>query len=225
VHTSTLPETAKESDQAALLAENKRHLHRSLIAAVLETGSVPPARELADRFEMSEEAVHAGLNGLAAADYLAFDGSDQVSCLYPFSTTPTSHIVVIDGQPRYAMCAIDALGIPAMLGQELDVAGACAVCNQPIALRVAPGAVVSAEPATALVVARRDEAEPAFAACCPFTVFVCGQEHAEQFMRRIAGTHTLPLAEALTHAEKIFAGLLAQELPSTRPRGKHWHDA
>ena len=73
-----------------------------------------------------------------------------------------------------------------------------------------------------MVVARRDEAEPAFAACCPFTVFMCGPEHADQFMRRITGIHVLTLAEALTHAEEIFGGLRADTLPATRPRGKQW---
>jgi hypothetical protein len=73
-----------------------------------------------------------------------------------------------------------------------------------------------------MVVARRDEAAPAFAACCPYTVFVCGQEHAEQFARRIAGAHALTLAEALRHGEKIFGALLAEDLPANRPRGKRW---
>ncbi len=73
-----------------------------------------------------------------------------------------------------------------------------------------------------MVVARRDEDEPAFATCCPFTVLVCGQEHADQFMRRIAGASALPLPDALQRAEAIFGALLAETLPATRPRGKGW---
>lgn len=204
------------------LERAERHLHRSLIEAVLATGSIPSVSELVARLETSEEVLRTRLATLAAADYLSLDESGQVSCLYPFSPTPTSHVVIIDEQPRYAMCSIDALGIPAMLGQELGIEGQCAVCNAPITLQIAPGKVVSATPPEALIVARRDEAEPAFAACCPFTVFVCGQSHAEQFMRRISGTRVLPLAEALTEAEKIFADLLAEDLPARRPRGKSW---
>lgn len=219
---TSLTAAARASDQAQLLAENKRRLHRTLIDAMLETGAAPPLNALADWLKMSEDAIRAGLAALAAADYLALDPAGQITCLYPFSAAPTPHVVVIDGQPRYAMCSIDALGIPAMLGQELDVEGRCAVCNAPLALRVRPGEIVAADPPEALVVARRDEAEPAFAACCPFTVFVCGQKHADQFMRRIVGAHTLPLPEALVHAETIFADLLAEDLPAHRPRGKRW---
>ena len=216
------PEAISDAGHDTALAPEARRLHRSLIEAVIATGSVPSAYELADRLETTEDAVRSELAALAEADYLALDITGHVTCLYPFSTTPTSHVVVINGQQRYAMCSIDALGIPAMLGQELDIAGGCAVCDQPITLRVGPHTIVAASPPEAMVVARRDEAEPAFAACCPFTVFVCGQEHADRFIRRITGTHALPLSEALVHAEKIFADLLAKDLPAHRPRGERW---
>ena len=205
-----------------VMAEDARRLHRSLIEAVLATGAVPSTGDLAARLETSEGVVISRLAALAVADYLALDGSGRVVCLYPFSVVPTPHVVAIDGKPRYAMCAIDALGIPAMLDRELDVAGRCAVCNAPITLRVRPGTIVAATPPGAMVVARRDEAEPAFAACCPFTVFTCGQKHAERFAHRITSARRLALAEALAHAETIFANLLAANLPARRPRGKRW---
>ena len=216
------PESLRVSRDEARLAPRVHRLHRSLIEAVLATGTVPSVQELAARLETTDASIHSELTTLAAADYLARGDSGQVSCLYPFSTTRTPHIVVIDGQPRFAMCSIDALGIPAMLGQELEMSGRCAACDAPIALRVAPGTILTATPPETMIVARRDEAEPAFAACCPFTVFVCGQEHADAFARRVAGTHALSLAEALTHAEAIFGDLLTEEIPASRPRGRHW---
>ncbi|MBA3450182.1 MAG: alkylmercury lyase family protein [Chloroflexia bacterium] len=221
-HRSPAAETARAVDPAQPLAPDARHLHRTLINAVIATGSVPSVVELADRLGTTQEAIRAGLTTLVSGDYLALDATGQVSCLYPFSTTSTAHAVIIEGQRRFAMCAIDALGIPAMLDEELDIDGRCVVCHAPITLRVRPGTIVMAAPPTAMVVARRDETEPAFAACCPFTVFVCGQEHADEFMRRIAGTHALPLPEALVHAEQIFNSLFTEAIPATRPRGKRW---
>jgi hypothetical protein len=207
---------------ATNLPEATRRLHRALIQAFIDHGAAPPAAHLAEAAGIPVADFPTHLRTLVAADFLALNAADEISCLYPFSATPTPHSVAIDGQPRYAMCAIDALGIPAMLGQELGIEGRCAVCNAPIALSVRPGTIMAADPPETLVVARRDVDEPAFAACCPFTVFVCGQDHAEQFMRRIAGSHTLTLPEALTHAEEIFGALLAESLPATRPRGKNW---
>lgn len=212
-------------DDRRFLADHYRRLHRALIDAVLGTGCVPSQSALAGQLDTSPEAIQEGLRSLAAADYLALDAGGQPTCLYPVSATTTAHVVIIDGQPRYAMCAIDALGIPAMLAQEFDILGQCAVCSAPIALSVGPGTILLAIPSEIMVVARRDATEPAFAACCPYTVFVCGQEHADQFMRRIAGTRALSLPDALRHAEEIFGGLLADAMPASRPRGNRWEPA
>jgi glutaredoxin len=204
------------------LTERHRRVYRALIEAVLTTGDIPAAPELAALLATSAEEIRESLRALAAADYLALNAGHQVTCLYPFSATPTTHAVLVEGERRFAMCAIDALGIPAMLGRELDLEGRYAVCDAAIALRVRPGAIDSAAPPTAMVVARRDEDEPAFAACCPFTVFVCGAKHAERFARSVAGAHALSLEEALTHAEGIFGDLLADAIPARRPRGRKW---
>jgi hypothetical protein len=204
------------------MEEGRRRLHRTLVEAVLTSGTTPDVATLTDRLEMAAEAVRTGLAALAAADYLACDAAGRVVCLYPFSVAPTTHVALIDGQRRYAMCAIDALGIPVMLQRELSIEGRCAVCATAIEVRVKPGAILSATPPATLVVARRDETEPAFAACCPFTVFMCGQEHADTFLRRIDGAHALTLAAALARAEGIFGGLLTDVLPATRPRGQTW---
>lgn len=208
-----------------VLPELPRRVHRALITAVVATGTIPTRAALADKLDVPPDVIHDALQTLAAADYLALDEGGQITCLYPFSPTPSAHAVVISGQRRYAMCSIDALGMPAMLGQELDIEGRCAVCYAQISLHIRPGTVGAATPAEAMVVARRDEAEPAFAACCPFTVFACGQAHAEQFMRRIPGSSALSFAAALIEAEKIFAGLLDETLPARRPRGRRWESS
>jgi hypothetical protein len=208
--------------EKSLLEERHRRLHRALIEAVLATGAIPESTGLAEQLGTTPAAIDEGLGVLTEADYLALDANGQIACLYPFSVTPSPHVVIVSSKRRFAMCAIDALGIPAMLGRELAVEGCCAICGAAIALRVRPGANVTAAPATTMVAARRDEAEPAFAACCPFTVFVCGQDHADQFLSRITGAHALSLDEALAHAEAIFGNLLAEAIPASRPRGKHW---
>src|SRR5688500_77411 len=101
--------------QAQRLPRATRRLHRILIQAFLDRGVVPSGEQLADDAGIAVADLPAHLQTLAAADYLALDATGQITCLYPFSAAPTPHIVVINGQPRYAMCSIDALGIPAML--------------------------------------------------------------------------------------------------------------
>ena len=48
---------------------------------------------------------------------------EAVAVAYPFSGPPTRQQVQLDGFPAvYAMCAIDALGIPAMAGRDGRIA-------------------------------------------------------------------------------------------------------
>ncbi|MDP9364219.1 MAG: alkylmercury lyase family protein, partial [Chloroflexota bacterium] len=79
--------------------------------------------------------------------------------------------------------------------------------------------VVATEPATAVVVARRDERGPAANTCCPATVFACGEAHGGQLVERLPGTGLLSLPEALAHGEAHFGDLLeAEALPVRRRR-------
>lgn len=52
---------------------------------------------------------------------------------YPFSPTPTAHLVTWDGGPTvYAMCAVDALGISTMLGHPVTITTAEPDTGEPI---------------------------------------------------------------------------------------------
>ena len=56
---------------------------------------------------------------------------------YPFSAAPTPFVVLLPGvAPRYACCAIDALGIAAMLRQRIEVRSACHHCQEPLVFPV-----------------------------------------------------------------------------------------
>jgi Alkylmercury lyase len=72
---------------------------------------------------------------------------------YPFSASPTPHAVAIAGGPRmYSMCAIDALGIPPMLGTDAVIISSDPLTGEPVTVTFSggqaswnpPGAVVFA---------------------------------------------------------------------------------
>ncbi|MFF5990668.1 MULTISPECIES: alkylmercury lyase family protein [Prauserella] len=60
---------------------------------------------------------------LTGRGVLAVDERGEIRAAYPFSHAPTRHRVTWDGAEStvYAMCAIDALGISAMLGIPITV--------------------------------------------------------------------------------------------------------
>ncbi len=104
------------SRQAALPGP-LRELHRVVLRRFLQTGAPPAAGWVAGA------AAGLGLSGSALAELEAADlvhaANGVVSVAYPFSGTPTRQQVELDGFPAvYAMCAIDALGIPAMAGRD-----------------------------------------------------------------------------------------------------------
>lgn len=196
----------------------ERNIHRVLLDGLLAGGRVPTHEELAATDGIPVTDVPRHLAGLAAADYLALDDSGRVICLYPLSPSPTPHIVEIGECRRHAMCAIDALGMAAMLDQAVAIEGACAGCSAPIRLDIAPGTIVQVEPPETVVLARRSGDEPACETCCPFTLFACGPAHGEEVAARLPETTVVPLEEALRHGQTIFGDLLAETLPARRRR-------
>jgi hypothetical protein len=63
----------------------------------------------------------------------------RVTVAYPFSAAPTPFEVALgDGRRRYAVCAIDALGVAPMLGTPISIRSRCHHCREPLALEVAP---------------------------------------------------------------------------------------
>jgi hypothetical protein len=102
------------SRQAALPGP-LRDLHRAVLRRFLETGSAPTRRWV------RQAALDAGLDASAVDELAAADAvhiaNGLVTVAYPFSGTPTPHRVELDGLPAvYAMCAMDALGLPVMAG-------------------------------------------------------------------------------------------------------------
>jgi NAD-dependent dihydropyrimidine dehydrogenase PreA subunit len=150
-----------------------RDLHRTVLRRFLQTGAPPTARWL------RQAAADAGLDASAVDELSAADAvhlaNGVVAVAYPFSGTRTPHRVELVGLPAvYAMCAIDALGLPAMTGRDGQITSADPHDATPIAV-TARGGTWSWNPATAVVVAGRATDCGAqcgsFEAMCPHTVF------------------------------------------------------
>ena len=123
--------------QAALPAP-LRDLHRAVLRRFLETGTAPTlnwVRRAAGGPGLGDFAV----TRLEAADLVHFSGG-MVAVAYPFSGTPTRQQVELDGFPAvYAMCAIDALGIPAMAGRDGRIAATDPRDGAPVVVSVRRG--------------------------------------------------------------------------------------
>src|SRR5712691_6498823 len=171
------------------LAGPLRELHRAVLRRFLETGAPPTARWL------RQAAADAGLDASAADALAAADAvhvaNGIVAVAYPFSGTPTPHRVALDGLPAvYAMCAIDALGLPAMAGRDGQITSADPADGTLIEITVR-GSTWSWTPAATVVVAGRatdcGTECGSFEAMCPHTVFHASAETARAYLARHGG--------------------------------------
>ena len=80
----------------------------------------------------------AAVEELDARD-LVYVSDDKIVLAYPWSATPTNFVTVLPGgRERWACCAIDALGISAMLGMPVVVRTSCHHCDERFELSVTP---------------------------------------------------------------------------------------
>ena len=105
--------------------DGMRAVYQQVLRSFAATGHAPPAADLAETAARYGTTADAVLAALHAGDYLQLGPDGQIRAAYPFSGVPTPHLVDIDGGPRaYAMCAIDALGMAAMLGTGVTITSA-----------------------------------------------------------------------------------------------------
>jgi hypothetical protein len=130
-----------------------RAVHQQVLLAFAESGHAP-ARSVLEAAAARYGRTAAGvLADLHAGDFIQLDEADRIRAAYPFSAVPTPHMVRIDSGPRvYAMCAIDALGMAAMLGRAVTIASADTRTGQPITVTVTKsGTAAKWEPASTVV--------------------------------------------------------------------------
>lgn len=115
----------REARQGALL--------RWILRAFVEHEGPVSVAEIQRAFTgWSPERVREEVARLDASDLLLLQ-DDEVRLAYPFSAEATPFVVRFkNGQERYACCAIDALGIAAMIGERVTIRSRCHHCGEPL---------------------------------------------------------------------------------------------
>lgn len=205
-----VPSERRGASRAARLEPAERELYEWVLSS-FAGGARPTLAALAD------EAERLGLDPGRAAARLADEdlahadpGSGEIVVAYPFSGRPTSHRVRIDGGGDvFAMCAVDALGIPFLLQAPAETVSLDPLTGEEVWVRVVPGEGAWWEPQQSVVVWGADgSAGPSARACCAFVHFFASRESAEQYLaeRATLQAEVLPLAEAIETGRAIFEG-------------------
>lgn len=185
----------------------ERDLYHWILRRFAEEGRPDPAA-------VHGAAARLGLDGgdalasLAREDLVQHDpAGGEIVAAYPFSGRPTAHEVLLDHERRvYAMCAIDALGIPFMLGTSAEVVSRDPVSGEEVWVRVDPGDGLWWEPERAVVLSGSSGGVGTVASrCCVFVNFFRSAENAERYL----DDHACLRGEVLSIPEAVEAGRLA----------------
>lgn len=147
--------------------------------------------------------------------------SGQITSAYPFSAVPTPHRVSLaNDSDVYAMCAIDALGMPFMLNLDAIIHSSCQQCGKELTVHIANGTISTALPHD-IVVLYATAPEDCCAATdqCPYINFFCGLEDAHTWQARHLDldSKVMNLAEALDAGRATFGHLLHPIEGTIRP--------
>jgi hypothetical protein len=201
-----------------------RQLHRAILRRFLETGTPPATAWITDT------AAALGLGAAALAELEAADlvhtAGGAVTVAYPFSATPTRQRVHLDGHPAvYAMCAIDALGIPAMAGHDGRIAATDPHGDAPVEVSVQGGVWAWTPPGAVVVYGRTTDCgtgRTSREVMCPHTTFHTSRSSAQAYLAARPGIDGEILGQraAIKLGRQIFGPLLSGTAHGRRARNK-----
>ena len=207
-------------DRQAVLPDPLRVFHQRVVGAFLTGPGPPDAAVVAGLAAELGLDPPAALAALAAADLVHTDpATGSIAVAYPSSGRPTPYRVELAGGPAvFAMCAVDALGIPQTLGRDGRISSVDPGSGRPDTVEVHAG-VWRFQPATTVVLSGRaaagDACDTAAEWCCPYINFHTEPEAADTYRRAHPGMTATLLgqAEAVKAAGQAFGGLLDPSHP------------
>lgn len=226
--------------RSAWLSPDDYAFYRAILLIFPERGTPPTAADLQMLAEQNGIDLEETLQIFARLDLVQRDAvSGEISAAYPFSGVPTMQRIHLDREADgellpelYAMCAIDALGVPLMLRASAWIDSRDALTGEAIRVRVEPttegpiGWSAAWEPSSTVVYARPEGHEhehdcgtAAAGSCCGLTQFFVDTEHAATWAEAhvTLDGRIYSQDEALQYAATLFAGVLDRTSEEATP--------
>ncbi|MFQ5804649.1 MAG: alkylmercury lyase family protein [Candidatus Methylomirabilales bacterium] len=206
--------TVADRLSAARLNSQEDQVRRHVLRG-FASGTTPTTVTLAEQCGVSSRKAREILLRLMAMDLLLLDRTGEaVLAAYPFSSTPTPHRVRLMGREVFALCAVDALGIPAMLRETAEISSRCAHCESKVEVQAQPDTLSQYHSSEIAVwfPESEDDCCPVAQSRCPNISFFCTDEHlkAWRWANGYPSGVVLSLLEAFEVGRVIFGSLLAE---------------
>jgi hypothetical protein len=189
----------------------ERAVHHAILRGLASQGCVPSTAELAVLAGENDASAQQVLSRLHEADMIRLGASGDIESVYPFSVSPTPHRVrIASGARVYAMCAVDALGIPAMLDTDVVIESADPLTGPPITVTVRDGIAAALPQTTVVLVGAQAGSGPSVQTCCNDLNFFGDRQTAQTLADahpKVGGV-ILDLADAQQLGTRIFGNQL-----------------
>jgi len=158
---------------------------KSIFEIVLEQGRSPTTDELRLSLKKSNAEVVCTLDKLEKKGdfFLRKKGTQEIVSVYPLSLTPTPHRIILeDGTRLFAMCAVDALGVPLMFNKNVKILSQCEKCDQEITIEIINEKITSVSHPDITICSPKSQIYPAAETTCPLVNFFCSKKHAQEWI-------------------------------------------
>lgn len=181
---STNKSTQEEQCCYALTSEEIEVL-KYIFQTILKSGRTPTTTEMQLALKKSDSNLFRGLNKLEKKDILLRKrGTQEIVSIYPLSLKPTEHQILLEnGKRLFAMCAVDALGMPIMFNRNIKVVSQCEKCKQKIIIEIKNEEITWISHPNIMIWSPSCQITPAAETCCPSVNFFCCKEHLEEWTK------------------------------------------
>lgn len=194
-------------------SDAEHRVRSAILRHYARAGCAPDSPSLRSLAALPAAKVEGALAALAARDLVVL-AEGRIVGAYPFTDRVTEHRVAIDGRLVHAMCAIDALGVGAMFGQDVAIDSRCRACGAGVRVttRDRGRALGAVSPTDAVVWSGAGDREGCAAdSLCTVIAFFCSGAHLEAWVAANAlgtGGFRLAMSEALEVGRALFGPVL-----------------
>ncbi|GHE05933.1 hypothetical protein U879_05400 [Defluviimonas sp. 20V17] len=186
------------------LSPDVRAAHHRILRAYVEDGAPPNISEFP-----------CGIGAELSQRDLVHIRDGKIALAYPFSTAVTDFTVRSTGVEMHAVCAIDALGVAAMIQRETEVSCLCPICRTPMALTVAADGLTitnATDPTARVWTGVMEVGSCAADSQCTSMRMFCSPEHLEVWRSDRPGMRgfDLTLEEGVQLGAEIFRAFLRE---------------
>jgi hypothetical protein len=206
---------AGTGSRQAALRPALRSLHQAVLRHFLNEGDAPDIGWIRGQASGLGVDPDAAIRQLTAADLVHVDRDGQVAVAYPFSGVPSGHQAQLANGPAvWAMCAIDALGIPQMVDRDATITAADPSTGEPVTVEAHAGTWRWTPATAAVLIAQTGAGGPSAECTCGHVNFYSHAEHAQTYLDEhpeLTG-RVLEQGMAVELAGGVFGGLLRNQV-------------